>query len=189
MLRVSPEFILRPSLSEGQCTRFHDGQPGVSPEFILRPSLSAAAARKRLHALPVSPEFILRPSLSADLRRGAAAAPPAGVAGVYTPAFVERRAWMELHRAGAVRVSPEFILRPSLSGDGRGARRRRRRAGVAGVYTPAFVERTQRSRNRWTTSPVSPEFILRPSLSGEEDEWYEHQLDAKCRRSLYSGLR
>ena len=111
-----------------------------------------------------------------------------GVAGVYAPAFVERRcpgtSW-------PTSVSPEFMLRPSLSDD---ATRRRRldgprrvagvyapafverspypdrrslslRSGVAGVYAPAFVERKERLDVVTTSRAVSPEFMLRPSLS------------------------
>ena len=84
----------------------------MSPEFILRPSLSAAApGHRRPPHHRVSPEFILRPSLSA-LR---SPPPPARVAGVYTPAFVERSSSLVI-RPSLPGVSPEFILRPSLSG-------------------------------------------------------------------------
>ena len=39
-------------------------------------------------------------------------------------------------------VSPEFILRPSLSAPAPTERPTTATAGVAGVYTPAFVERS-----------------------------------------------
>ena len=64
---------------------------------------------------------------------------PRGVAGVYPPAFVERLKILAFFNS-FINVSPEFTLRPSLSGtlvrpphDGRHR--------VAGVYPPAFVER------------------------------------------------
>ena len=41
LLQVSPEFILRPSLSGRVRAAAGRGVAGVSPEFILRPSLSA----------------------------------------------------------------------------------------------------------------------------------------------------
>ena len=58
---------------------------------------------------------------------------------------------------------------------------------VAGVYTPAFVERTPSLRAVPVGPGVSPEFILRPSLS--EPEVVVLDVLQKCRRSLYSGLR
>ena len=87
----------------------------------------------------VSPEFILRPSLSDRRRPPHSHRPLAGVAGVYTPAFVERVA----------KYSMVF----------------QDQAGVAGVYTPAFVERAAWPRYGPAAAQVSPEFILRPSLS------------------------
>ena len=63
----------------------------MSPEFILRPSLSEGrGAAGRGAGDEVSPEFILRPSLSVDELLDAPVV-VGGVAGVYTPAFVERR--------------------------------------------------------------------------------------------------
>ena len=67
----------------------------------------------------VSPEFRLRPSLSGRTRVGK-----------------PRR---------STHVSPEFRLRPSLSGSDEPGHPGRR-AGVAGVQTPAFVERHDRTR-------------------------------------------
>ena len=88
------------------------------------------------------------------------------VAGVYTPAFVERSLTTKrpdkfrrvspefilrpslsvgspIHQSGYLTgVSPEFILRPSLSVRRVGRERRKAHARVAGVYTPAFVERS-----------------------------------------------
>ena len=90
---VSPEFMLRPSLSgcrQPSPTRLRPD--GVSPEFMLRPSLSGRGAHELQSAdRDVSPEFMLRPSLS-GLRVGIASvsAMEVCVAGVYAPAFVER---------------------------------------------------------------------------------------------------
>ena len=61
-----------------------------------------------------------------------------GVAGVYAPAFVERK-----------------DCRKALY----------RWYGVAGVYAPAFVERTRTTGQVWMTVMVSPGFMPRPSLS------------------------
>ena len=62
-----------------------------------------------------------------------------GVAGVQTPAFVERT--MRSPAAGLrPGVSPGFRLRPSLSVRGE-VPGELLRSGVAGVQTPAFVER------------------------------------------------
>ena len=92
----------------------------------------------------VSPEFILRPSLSVCPEQGS-------------------------HGLG-YEVSPEFILRPSLS-DVTTKLVHVASGGVAGVYTPAFVERRDRCNSCRPASLVSPEFILRPSLSGEIRLW------------------
>ena len=107
--------------------------------------------------------FTPRPSLSDRGKIRARAGIP-GVAGVYAPAFVERRKCFDnckgkhnvslgftprpslsaFHRApdhtSAPVVSLGFTPRPSLSGpsfDGQ----RQGDTGVAGVYAPAFVER------------------------------------------------
>ena len=120
----------------------------VSPEFRLRPSLSVlhADATLECEASSVSPEFRLRPSLSAS--RGAmilGQAPSGGVAGVQAPAFVERLQIPVRRRSTAdhlTRVSPEFRLRPSLSGDESGDGQGRTFRRVAGVQAPAFVERS-----------------------------------------------
>ena len=107
----------------------------------------------------VSPEFRLRPSLSAGdeprVRRPR-------VAGVQTPAFVERR--RAIVSPVSAPVSPEFRLRPSLSG--RNPYQSSAVACVAGVQTPAFVERAPRRLEQRERRPVSPEFRFRPSLSG-----------------------
>ena len=62
-------------------------------------------------------------------------------------------------------------------------------ASVAGVQTPAFVERP--ARPLFDVRPiadVSPEFRLRPSLSDDAcaQQGHRHQ---RCRRSSDSGLR
>ena len=63
-----------------------------------------------------------------------------------------------------MQVSPEFILRPSLSESAARPDRVCIPERVAGVYTPAFVERVR----------VHDALLFVP---------------ATCRRSLYSGLR
>ena len=85
---VSPEFRLRPSLSDCRA-RSTWTSPPVSPEFRLRPSLSDPQQTVVHDRGNVSPEFRLRPSLSVRrvVHRAAVAE---GVAGVQTPAFVER---------------------------------------------------------------------------------------------------
>ena len=69
-----------------------------------------------------------------------------GVAGVQTPAFVERTAWYR-GTGYSLQVSPGFRLRPSLS------------AGPIQV------------QDRIDLTAVSPGFRLRPSLSGLTRWW------------------
>ena len=89
-----------------------------------------------------------------------------GVAGVQTPAFVERPASGDSIVPSPDAVSPEFRLRPSLS-----------------------VAQAQVDRAR-TSMEVSPEFRLRPSLSVVDvDSVYREQSSRVCRRSSDSGLR
>ena len=85
----------------------------MSPEFRLRPSLSVFEAHPRMYPARV----------------------PGRVAGVQTPAFVERYA--------------EAPSRPSA-----------RHERVAGVQTPAFVERDSISTCYQREGKVSPEFRL-----------------------------
>ena len=59
---------------------------------------------------------------------------------------------------------------------------------VAGVQTPAFVERVSIGHRGEAYIHVSPEFRLRPSLSAR-DMWHRNQLIRLCRRSSDSGLR
>ena len=87
----------------------------VLPGFRLRPSLSVACNLLNLPYLHVLPGFRLRPSLSAGER-------------------------LEEHTLDAV-VLPGFRLRPSLS-VAYDNWLYAKFAGVAGVSTPAFVERT-----------------------------------------------
>ena len=206
---MSPEFRLRPSLSASASTRASAAVAAVSPEFRLRPSLSELAWLPEHPCLRVSPEFRLRPSLSVEMvelsefggRR---------VAGVQTPAFVERR-WRAVSSPAPGGVSPEFRLRPSLSGD-RQYRRRRPATGVSPEFrlrpSLSAAARLRLLRQRL----VSPEFRLRPSLSGgtvgaedrQEDRVAGVQTPAfversqrrtsvpgrsSCRRSSDSGLR
>ena len=134
----------------------------MSPEFRLRPSLSAdLRMRGEADGVGVSPEFRLRPSLSVEID-AYTDRQVACVAGVQTPAFVERFGGAA-GPSHAQDVSPEFRLRPSLSGR---ARRRALRPHV----------------------PVSPEFRLRPSLSERVRSFAGLPHDA-CRRSSDSGLR
>ena len=86
-----------------------------------------------------------------------------GVAGVQTPAFVERLRTC-CRRCRRASVSPGFRLRPSLSG-AVAASRSSSPPGVAGVQTPAFVERSPPRTPRTRGCAVSPGFRLRPSLS------------------------
>ena len=88
---------------------------GVSPEFVLRPLLSERLGDHRLNRLQrVSPEFVLRPLLS-GVRRSWQSRPRSRVAGVCAPAIVERPcAWRSTVPGRP--VSPEFVLRPLLSG-------------------------------------------------------------------------
>ena len=108
------------------------------------------------------------------------------VAGVYTPAFVERTPAARRGRHPAP-VSPEFILRPSLSEPAGAVPRRPVPERVAGVYTPAFVERrTSRAaagRCGGVAGVYTPAFVER---------WRRRRSRGRsgmCRRSLYSGLR
>ena len=84
----APAFVERADMEETMTDRDR-----VSPELMLRPSLSVLCLRCRLRVEQrVSPELMLRPSLSVDQ---VAAFPYQGsgcVAGAYAPAFVERRA-------------------------------------------------------------------------------------------------
>ena len=120
---VSPELMLRPSLSVAERRPLDGRNVHVSPELMLRPSLSGAGRPcERLPGGPVSPELMLRPSLSGARPPGRARAQVCRVAGAYAPAFVERckgrrAAWEPL----APPVSPELMLRPSLSAPSCGA--------------------------------------------------------------------
>ena len=134
----------------------------MSPEFILRPSLSVVHGGRCAGGKGVSPEFILRPSLS-EVATAVLSDQQRSVAGVYTPAFVERRC-----QPGRSPFFPEC---------------------VAGVYTPAFVERGARVEDLAATETrvagvYTPAFVERRRGSGDR----RRQAGA-CRRSLYSGLR
>ena len=183
----------------------------MSPEFRLRPLLSDNPAEHGFHdGGRVSPEFRLRPLLSAPRPQRLEAA-YAGVAGVQAPAFVERTkdATILIPAASSVAgvQAPAFVERGGFLRQGHP-----NPAGVAGVQAPAFVERTRPwclSRRSRTVSPefrlrpllsdpitcrcitgsvhVSPEFRLRPLLS--ESELDCRTLDRRaCRRSSGSGL-
>ena len=137
----------------------------VSPELMLRPSLSARASLLRASSVLLgvagayAPAFVERRQA-----RAAGAAAPAGVAGAYAPAFVER--WKRGQKKGKKRaVSPELMLRPSLSVL-IGMTKPIRWVCVAGAYAPAFVERPRRCSRGSASAEVSPELMLRPSLSG-----------------------
>ena len=88
----------------------------VSPGFTPRPSLSEHRGRPLPDGVAVSPGFTPRPSLSGRPRLPGQR-PTARVAGVHAPAFVERG--MTGHAGPPTwpdRVSPGFTPRPSLSG-------------------------------------------------------------------------
>ena len=124
MNEVSPEFVLRPLLSDHRGRRLAYHRRRVSPEFVLRPLLSAGGQLDELGSLyQVSPEFVLRPLLS-----------------------VLSSWWLA---ACTRRVSPEFVLRPLLS-EYAILRLTSRQACVAGVCAPAFVERGRKSIPFWT---------------------------------------
>ena len=112
---VSPEFMLRPSLSVLRCGRRAGAGLDVSPEFMLRPSLSAGSTGRAHPGYRVSPEFMLRPSLSA-----LTSYPAMPAAYRVSPEFMLRPSLSgvaltaDQHHTG--QVSPEFMLRPSLSG-------------------------------------------------------------------------
>ena len=117
---------------------------GVSPELMLRPSLSEPGRGPRVRPdLRVSPELMLRPSLSALPRKCLPEQRAPRVAGAYAPAFVERLREVDGVGRRGRGVSPELMLRPSLSG---------RECWPQGMRA---------------TIDVSPELMLRPSLSVE----------------------
>ena len=180
---LSPESMLRPSLSEVPAVAL-SGVAVLSPESMLRPSLSGVAGPLKFGFFGLSPESMLRPSLSVRLFA------------LRYPARI---------------LSPESMLRPSLSGAS-GWWCRTPCSAVAGVYAPAFVERSTRRwscRRGWALSPesmlrpslsaagpggaarrmnLSPESMLRPSLSGLGPPRGRRRR-RHCRRSLCSGLR
>ena len=110
----------------------------------------------------MSPGFRLRPSLSVLVAVRHVLELVEGVAGVQTPAFVERssRPTRVVHRHG---VSPGFRLRPSLSAVM--ARHRDADGGVSPGFRlrPSLSDRPRLPGPRRPT--VSPGFRLRPSLS------------------------
>ena len=109
-----------------------------APAFVERgcPPTAGWTARACV-AGAYAPAFVERRSA----RSGSSTRPR--VAGAYAPAFVERTP-MRGPRRLSVRVSPELMLRPSLSAAEGVCRRGRGAGGVAGAYAPAFVERTGR---------------------------------------------
>ena len=90
-----------------------------------------------------------------------------GVAGVYTPAFVERlnnsRGYSSLSRVAGV-YTPAFVERTT-----KGGAQSRCGASVAGVYTPAFVERSflrlSRSCDNGVAGVYTPAFVERTKSS------------------------
>ena len=161
--QVSPEFMLRPSLSDLMLHRRLDPDPGVAgvyaPAFVERDARWLWRGSRRSGVAGVyAPAFV---------ERGRAARPrPASrrVAGVYAPAFVERRRMPPSSERRVLAVSPEFMLRPSLSG-------------------------AHRNKPDHLADKVSPEFMLRPSLSVQGLTGKDATETTKCRRSLCSGLR
>ena len=108
-----------------------------------------------------------------------------GVAGVPTPAFVERsESWRPYSARECVAgvPTPAFVERIICRSTFKGS------AGVAGVPTPAFVERppSNTGASRWPT--VSPGSRPRPSLSARQSG--RHPPDRRtCRRGPDPGLR
>ena len=88
-LRVLPGFRLRPSLSESKPECQTEEIWLVLPGFRLRPSLSEDLPSRTRPSMQVLPGFRLRPSLSASTAFERASSDQS-VAGVSTPAFVER---------------------------------------------------------------------------------------------------
>ena len=110
------------------------------------------------------------------------------VAGVYTPAFVERTASRSsplTTRASVAGVyTPAFVERCTF----RMAAPRVGSTCVAGVYTPAFVERGWTCSRRLDTcgsvaGAYAPAFVERGASSATTSPL------RTCRRSLCSGLR
>ena len=154
--KVSPGFRLRPSLSDRTAFGWPAWILPVSPGFRLRPSLSARSGARGSSAAPrvagvQTPAFVERPSCARRVTRKSAR-----VAGVQTPAFVERAPAPRTCRRpnGVAGVqTPAFVER------GTGWQRLcGLRTGVAGVQTPAFVERCPIRSGSPTRWPVSPGF-------------------------------
>ena len=141
-LAVSPGSTPRPSLSAVDLQQPRPRARDVSPGSTPRPSLSAGKPDlQALLGLRVSPGSTPRPSLSGS----------------------------EADRPGCHRqVSPGSTPRPSLSVHHVVAEDGTVGAGVAGVYAPAFVERTE-GRQGPIRGTVSPGSTPRPSLSAVDD--------------------
>ena len=136
----------------------------MSPEFRLRPSLSAGGAPRPDPPPGASVAGVQTPAFVE--RSGSASTPirPSGrVAGVQTPAFVERstsaRCCATLWSVAGVQT-PAFVERRPSSRSAASATR------VAGVQTPAFVERmtrrhTSRARRGSVAGVQTPAFVER----------------------------
>ena len=159
---VSPGFEPRPSLSAGCRHAVSPTSMQVSPGFEPRPSLSAHRLRASPHSGQVSPGFEPRPSLSVALRVARSRPSETRVAGVRTPAFVERCSPCGSFPPGKP-VSPGFEPRPSLSDRDPGI------AGAPADVSPGFEPRPSLSVDGADgcsqLSHVSPGFEPRPSLS------------------------
>ena len=146
------------------------GRRRVSPGFRLRPSLSAGDAvflcgGAYCVAGVQTPAFVERFHATSFQEYTRV-----GVAGVQTPAFVERP-WIERWRRPSSRVSPGFRLRPSLSGPSLAVFPSGRQ-GVAGVQTPAFVERSRSGPTpgpppRGVAGVQTPAFVERSATTGQ----------------------
>ena len=138
---VSPELMLRPSLSVTIGPPVHRvAEPRVAGAY-------APAFVERIRGRPLTRGIIQRVAgayapafVERAFKSFLAQLPAAGVAGAYAPAFVERPPNRRTARSAAAKVSPELMLRPSLSGAHFANRRKHRPV-------------------------VSPELMLRPSLS------------------------
>ena len=157
---ITPAFVERPGRPV-EVERAGRASPGSSP----RPSLSVRRGGVG-RAVPqlASPGSSPRPSLSDWRLGGGRTLTATGIAGVITPAFVERarrcRCSTGPDRRIAGVITPAFVerARPRCQAPGPAA-------GIAGVITPAFVERSPTSTSSSSSRSASPGSSPRPSLS------------------------
>ena len=148
----TPAFVERRILGSTVTVRIP-----VSPEFRLRPSLSEATrGRGACDAGRVAgvqtPAFVERMPVPKTIKTE-----EQGVAGVQTPAFVERR---PAPRAAGSAACVAGVQTPAFVERCRASRRRSVGASVAGVQTPAFVERATATATR-STPPIASNHLGR----------------------------